>query len=83
MVSLIIDDVSDGDIDSGNVGDGDVGAGVGGAVGDVGSGDVGGGDVGVGVYLSSLLLLLAVVASRSRNLTWNRFLKLQQICHQR
>ena len=66
----VIDDVSDGDIDVGDVGDGDVGG-----------GNVG--DVVAGVYLSSLLLLLAVVASRSRNLTWNRFLKLQQICHQR
>ena len=84
----VIDDVSNGDVDVGDVGvgvddvdGGDVGSGnVGVFVDDVGSGnvgvfvdDVGAGDVGVCIHLSSLLLLLAVVASRSRNLTCNRF----------
>ena len=75
----IDDNASSGDSGA-SVGVGVGGGGGGGADdGDDGGGDVGGaaggsdGTDGDGVHLSSLLLLLAVVASRSRNLSWNKY----------
>ena len=67
MMMLNMGMLNGGDVGGDDVDGGDFGC----AVGDVGA--VGDGNVGVGDHLSSLLLLLAVVASRSRNLTCNRF----------
>ena len=64
MMMLNMGMLNGGDVGGDDVDGGDFGCAV---------GDVGGGNVGVGDHLSSLLLLLAVVASRSRNLTCNRF----------
>ena len=54
-------------------GDSGASVGVGGGGGADDGADTDGDGVG-GVHLSSLLLLLAVVASRSRNLDWNKYL---------